>query len=123
MRIRTRWSIAVVAAAVPWLVACGGDANDDVAPETTAGAEVLPAEDDGTVDDPQPPAGGPTDAILLATVGITPGDLGISDDQVACMDDEIAAALPDGLPDDLPSSEEAADALDAAATACGVSLR
>ncbi len=106
------------------------------APELTAAADDIDAYsrdvcgvdlgvdlggDAGAPDVSVPPAGGGEDAAtqLLEQFGLPLGFL--DDDQIACINDELATAFPDGLPDDLLQSEDAFAVFDQVDAACGIS--
>lgn len=124
---------AVALAATGWLAGCGGDSDDvddDDGPVATTPIATEP-DAGGDADGESGVGGGTASAapgdlvseIMIPLFGFTVTDLGFSEADQACMNDELAAEFPDGLPEDIASSEDVAGALDAAAEACDVSLR
>jgi hypothetical protein len=123
--------VASVALASIALLACGGDdaepdATEASPTEAAASATATQEATQGATADTDGGAGGDagddmTAAILGDVFGLPPNF--ITESERNCMNAELAAAYPEGLPANYNSDEELLDAVDAAAVTCNVSLR
>jgi hypothetical protein len=60
--------------------------------------------------------------ITFATTGLTPEVLGVSDDDIACVNELLRDALPDGLPGNIAASPNVLEVLNEATLECQVTF-
>jgi hypothetical protein len=60
--------------------------------------------------------------ITFATTGLTPDVLGVSDDDIACVNERLRDAFPDGLPENIPASPDVLQELNDATLGCEITF-
>lgn len=122
----TRWRTILITflLAAGLLTACGGGGDD-------AGSGTADLTNDASSDTSDDPFEVGADEIAeddffsritFATSGLTPEVLGVGDDDIACVNDLLREALPDGLPENIAASPDVLEALNDATLECRITF-